>query len=109
MGLKSPASYTAPNTEIRCTPESIDFVGSGARVVSRTQIWNDNWVPPCPKGGSTRCGNATMIDQKVLAEAMERLGRKLAFFIRLRIWGREKEYGEYSESERTFFLLDLEG
>ena len=42
-----------------------------------------------------------MIDQEVLVEAMERLGRKLAFFIRLRIWGREKEYGEYSE----FFLV----
>jgi hypothetical protein len=50
-----------------------------------------------------------MIDQVVLAEAMERLGRKLAVFIRLRIWDREEEYGDYSESERTFFLLDSEG
>jgi len=107
MGLKSPASYTAPNTEIRCTPESIDFIGSDAKLVASTQIWNDNWIPPCPKGGSTRCGTATMIDQEVLAEAMERLGRKLAFFVRLRIWGREKEYGEYSESKRTCFLSDL--
>jgi hypothetical protein len=49
-----------------------------------------------------------MIDQEVLAEAIKRLGRKLAFFIRLRIWDREKEYGNYSESKRTFFLLDLE-
>lgn len=107
MGLKSPASYTVPNTVIQCTPESIDSIGLDSKVVSRTQIWNDNWMPPCPKGGSTRCGTVTMIDQKVLAEAMERLGRKLAFFIRLRIWDREKEYGDYSESERTFFLLDL--
>lgn len=50
-----------------------------------------------------------MIDQKVLADGMERQGRKLAFFIRLRIWDREKEYGDYSESKRTFFLLDREG
>lgn len=106
MGLKSPASYTTPNTEIRCTPESIDSIGSDAKLVSRMQIWNDDWMPPCPKGGSTRCGTATMIDQEVLVEAMERLGRKLAFFIRLRIWDREKEYGDYSESERTFFLPD---
>jgi len=42
----------------------------------------------------------------MLAEAMERLGRKLAFFIRLRIWDREREYGDYSESQRTFYLLD---
>ena len=52
------------------------------------------------------CGTATMIDQEMLAEALERLGRKLAFFMKLRIWGREKEYGDYSESKRTFFLLD---
>ena len=50
-----------------------------------------------------------MIDQEVLAEAVERLGRKLAFFIQLRLWDREKEYGDYSESKRTFFLLDREG
>jgi len=47
-----------------------------------------------------------MIGQDVLAKAMKRLKRKLAFFIRLRIWQREKEYGDYSESNHTFFLLD---
>ena len=109
MGLRIPAPYTVSNTEIRCTHESIDCVASDGKAASRTRIWNDNWTPPHPKGGSTRCGTATMIDQEVLAQAMERLGRKLAFFIRLRIWDREKEYGEYSESERIFFLLDFEG
>ena len=106
MNLKIPAPYTVPNIEIRCTNESIDCIASDGKVASRTRIWNDNWTPLHPKGGSTRCGTATMIDQELLAEAMERLGRKLAFFIRLRIWDREKEYGDYSESERTFFLLD---
>ena len=106
MGLRIPAPYTAPDTEIRCTHESIDCITSDGKVGSRTLIWNDNWVPPHPKGGSTRCGTATMIDQEVLAEAMERLRRKLAFFVRLRIWDREKEYGEYSESKRTFFSRD---
>jgi hypothetical protein len=37
---------------------------------------------------------------------MERLGRKLAFVMQLRIWDREKEYGDYSESKRSFFLVD---
>jgi len=89
-------------------PHRVTFLNelTDGKVVSRTLIWNDNWVPPHPKGGSTRCGTATMIDHEVLAEAMERLGRKLAFFIRLRTWDREKEYGEYSESERTFFLIN---
>jgi len=107
LGLTIPAPYTIPNTEIRCTHDSIDCIASDGKVVSRIRIWNDNWTPSHPKGGSTRCGTATMIDQELLAEAMERLGRKLAFFIRLRIWDREKDYGDYSESERTFFLLDL--
>ncbi len=106
MGLSLPAPYTVPNTEIRCAHESIDCVASDGKIASRTLMWTDNWTPSYPKGGSTRCGTATMIDQDVLAEAMVRLGRKLAFFIRLRIWSREKEYGEYSESERSFFLLD---
>ena len=107
LGLRVPAPYAVPNTEIRCAHDSIDCVASDGKVVSRTRIWTDNWTPPHPKGGSTRCGTTTMIDQELLAEAMQRLGRKLAFFIRLRIWDREKEYGDYSESERTFFLLDL--
>ena len=51
-------------------------------------------------------GASFNLDQEVFAETMERLGRKLAFFIRLRIWDREKDYGDYSESDRTFFLLD---
>lgn len=106
MGLRIAAPYTVPNTEIRCTHESIDCIAYDGKVASRTRIWNDNWTPPHPKGGSTRCGSATMIDQVVLAKAMERLGRKLAFFVRLRIWDREREYGDYSESKRTFFLLD---
>ena len=106
LGLTIPAPYTIPNIVIRCTHESIDSTTSGGKVSARTLIWNDNWVPAHPKGGSTRCGTAIMIDQELLAEAMELLGRKLAFFIQLRIWNREKEYGDYSESKRTFFLLD---
>jgi hypothetical protein len=106
MGVRIPAPYTIPDSEIRCTHESIDCIASDGKVASRTRIWSDNWVPPYPKEGSTRCGTATMIDQEVFAEAMERLGRKLAFFMQLRTWDREKEYGEYSESKRTFFLLD---
>lgn len=109
VGLRIIAPYTVPNTEIRCTHESIDCVAPDGKIASRTLIWNDDWTPSYPKEGSTRCGTSTMIDQRLLTEAMERLGRKLAFFVRLRIWNREKEYGDYSESKRTFFLRDGEG
>jgi hypothetical protein len=108
MGLRTPASYTVPGVEIQCTHDGIECIAADGKVTSRTQIWNDNWMPQHPKGGSTRCGTATMIDEKVLAEAKERLGRKLAFFVQLRIWEREKEYGDYSESKRNFLLLDTE-
>jgi hypothetical protein len=106
LGLTIPAPYTIPDTVIHCTHGSIDCITSDGKVCARTLVWNDNWVPAHPKEGSTRCGTVTMIDQEVVAGAMERLGRKLAFFIQLRIWDREKEYGNYSESERNFFLLD---
>jgi hypothetical protein len=109
MGLRIPAAYAASEAEIRCTRESIDGIASDGRIASKTRIWNDDWTPPHPKNGSTRCGTATMIDQAVLAELMERLGRKLAFFIRLRIWEQNKENGDYSESERSFFSFDLDG
>lgn len=106
LGLTIPAPYMIPNTEIRCAYASIDGITCDGKVVYRTRIWNDNWVPPHPKGGSTRCGVATMIDEAVLAAAQERLGRNLAWFAILRIWSRETEYGDYSESQRTTFIVD---
>lgn len=108
MGLRIPASYTVPGVEIQCTRDGIECIAADAKVTSRTQIWNDDWTPQYPKGGSTRCGTATMIDEKVLTESKEKLGRKLAFFVELRIWERENEYGDYFESKRNFFLLDTE-
>jgi len=105
LGLTIPAPYTIPNIEIRCTNEGIDCITSDGKIASKTRIWNDNWLPSYPKEGSTRCATATMIHQELLAEAMKRLEFKLAFFIRLRIWDREKEYGDYSESQQTFFCV----
>ena len=81
VGMRISASYTVPNTEIRCARESIDCIASGGKVVSKTVMWNDDWVPQYPKEGTTRCGTTTMIDQGMFSEAMQRLGRKLAFFI----------------------------
>lgn len=106
IGLRISTPYIVPNAELRCTNHSIDCIASDGRVASRTQIWNDNWSPSYPKDGSTRCGTATMLDYEILEKAMKRLRRKLAFFIRLRNWTREKEYGDYTETEHTFFLLD---
>ncbi len=105
-GLTIPAPYTVPGTEIRCTNKSIDLVASNGKLISRTHIWNADWTPQYPKGGSTRCAVATMIDREAIAAAETRLSRRLAWFARLRIWGRETDYGDYSESQRTIFVLD---
>jgi len=104
LGPAIPAPYTVPDAKIYCTHQGIECIASDGAVASITQLWNDAWVPQYPKEGTTRCGTATMMDRKVLAEAQERLGRRLAFFIRLRIWDREEEYGDYSESERSLLL-----
>lgn len=106
VGLAIPASYTVPEAKIRCSKESIECMSSDGKIVSRTAVWNDDWTSMSPKGGSTRCGSATVIDREVLDKAMVRLQRKLAFFVRLRIWSREKDHEEYTESARTFFLVD---
>ncbi len=107
VGLTIPAPYTIPYTELLCTSKCINTTSDG-NVVSKTMLWNDNWKPPHPKGGSTRCGTVTMLDQNVLEKAKQQLGRKLAYFIWLHTWDREDDYGDYSKSERTFFLLDSE-
>ena len=105
-GVTIPASYAVPGAEIRCTNKSIDLVASGGKVVSRTQIWNDDWTPQYPRNGSTRCAVATMIDVDALAAAETRLSRRLAWFARLTAWDRKKEYGDYFESQRTSIVLD---
>ena len=105
-GLRIPATYITGDAEICCTSAGIDLVKPENVHISQTRMWNDHWVPPHPKGGSTRCGVATMIDETVLAAAQERHGRELAWFARLQVWDRESEYGDYLESERTSFTAD---
>lgn len=99
VGLKIAAPYIAHDSEVQCTNESINSIMPDGRTVSQAIIWNDDWVPEYPGNGTTRCGTSTMIDSKLLDEAIARSGRKLAFFLRLRTWERESDYGAYSRSE----------
>lgn len=106
IGLPIPANYTASGTEIRCTRKSIDLVASDGKLISRTSIWNDDWTPQYPRGGSTQCAVATMIDVETLAAAETRLSRRIAWFAKLRTWDRETQYGDYQESEQTAFFYE---
>jgi hypothetical protein len=106
IGLPVVAPYVASDGLVRCSKECIDVVTREGLRISETRIWNDQWVPPHPKDGATRCGVSTMMDEAVLTSAQDILRRRLAWFARLQIWRREKENGDYSKSERTAFVLD---
>jgi hypothetical protein len=105
LGLPIPAPYVVDGTRVSCTAEGIDLKSGDGELIASTRVWNDGWTPPHPKEGSTRCGVATMMDVSVLEEARERLGRRLGLFVRLQVWTREKDYGEYVESQRSAFIL----
>jgi hypothetical protein len=105
-GFALPASYTTGECEIKCANESIDLVTFAGITISRTLMWNDQWTPRYQRGGSTRCGLATMMSDATLAAARKQLGRHLAWFATLRIWKRETEYGDFRESTRTTFVRD---
>lgn len=105
LGLTIPAPYVVGDMQINCTAEGIDLISHDNKLGSTTRIWNDGWTPPHPKGGSTRCGVVTMVDASRLEEARVRLERRLALFVRLRVWDREEDYGDYVESERNELII----
>jgi hypothetical protein len=105
LGIAIPAPYITAKTQIDCKKTGIELLSPEGTLVSETKLWNADWIPPHPKGGTTRCARATMINASVLEQAKVRLGRKLAFFVQLRIWEREKEYSDYVESERNALVF----
>ena len=106
MGIPILAPYVLGETEIRCSDKGVDLLDKSGALASSTRFWNDNWVPPQPKGGSTRCAVSATARASALADAEAHLGMKLAWFARVRVWDREKDYGEYAETERNVFLFD---
>jgi hypothetical protein len=104
LGIAIPAPYVIEGTQIACTSEGIELKTEGA-VVATTRLWNDGWTPSQPKGGATRCGMVAMMNAAALDEAQVRLGRKLAFFVRLQVWDRPKEYGDYAATERSGLII----
>jgi hypothetical protein len=104
LGIAIPAPYVVEGTHIVCTAEGVELRTEGA-VVATTRLWNDGWKPSYPRGGNTRCGMAALMDTARLDEAQVRLSRKLAFFARLQIWDREKEYGDFKELQRSALVI----
>lgn len=105
-GLAVPATYITGDAGMTCTNEGINLISPEGTLVSQTSVWNDQWVPQYPKTGSTRCGMAVMMNEGVLNVAQRKYERALAWVVKLHVWQRESEYGEYRESVRSAFVSD---
>ena len=105
-GLPVPASYVLPPpTHLRCTRSGLELLNFD-RLVARTAVWHDRWSPEYPRGGHTRCGACAMLEPAVLDAAMTQLGRRLIWKVRIRLWSRERDYGDYNLVERSVVLPD---
>lgn len=105
-GVKVPAPHIVGATRVRCTRAAIELVGPLDEVLAKTQTWNDHWSPSYPRGGNTRCGIATLLDEAALSTATLRLRRNLAWCVTLTTWKRETDFGDYVESRRSSFFLE---
>ena len=106
-GIALPASYNFNSCpEVMCGAAVITLrredmtVGIGS-------IWHDEWTPLYPKGGNTRCGMVTQMRVIDLEKTQEIHGMKLGWVAQLRIWSRERDYGEYALSTRRQFFHDV--
>ncbi|WP_295964328.1 ATP-binding protein [uncultured Xanthomonas sp.] len=105
-GLKIPAPHVVGEANVRCTQNAIELVGPADDILARTLTWNDQWSPSYPRGGNTRCGIATLLDETTLNAATLRLQRNLAWYVTLRSWTRQTDFGDYVESRRSAFFLE---
>lgn len=105
-GLPVPASYVVPaSTHLRCTRSGLELINSD-RLVAKTAFWHDRWSPEYPRDGNTRCGSYSVLEPALLDAAMIRLGRRLVWKARIRLWQRERDYGDYNLVERIAILRD---
>jgi hypothetical protein len=105
-GMPVPASYVLPSpTDLRCTRDVLELVHSG-RTIAKTAFWHDRWSPNYPREGHTRCGVCAMLDPSMLDATMKRLGCKLVWKAHIRLWQRERDYGDYTLLEKTAVMFD---
>src|SRR3546814_12309562 len=103
-GLPVPASYGVPSsTHLNCTRSGLELVNTD-RLVAKTAFWHDRWSPDYPRDGNTRCGVCAMLEPALLEAAMTRLGRRLVWKARIRLWRRERDHGDYNLVDRIAVL-----
>lgn len=103
-GFPVPASYVLPApTQLRCGGSGLELVHA-ERVVGKTAFWHDRWSPDYHRDGHTRCGVYAVLEPALLKAAMVRMQREIVWRARLRLWRRERDYGDYALIERVVAL-----
>ena len=104
LGLSLPAPYLfSGSLNVQCREKSIEL-REDKNLVGSVSIWHDDWTPLYPKDGRTRCGLVASMSSEAISRAEHDLGVKLAWYGRLRVWRREKDYTPFNLEERTIFF-----
>lgn len=106
LGLSLPASYAFPYPiSYRCADGRILTEGN-RQAVGRWTTWNDHWTNLYPKGGNTRCGCVSEMRPTDIASAASRLGLKVGWTADVKVWRREKSYGDLKLDRKSIHFFD---
>lgn len=110
-GIPVLASYClAGNKNLRVRNGALELMVDGV-LTSETSVWHSSWSPHYARhGGHTRNGVCVEALPHVLEGVLE--GRlhdlKLGWLLNVRVWKRDKEYGDYELKARHVFVFDDE-
>jgi hypothetical protein len=108
-GIPVLASYCLAGTKnLRVRNGALELVVDGT-LTSETSIWHSSWSPHYPQdGGHTRngvCMTASSNDLKGVLEGRPH-DLKLGWLLKVKVWKRDKEYGDYELKDRQIFVFD---
>jgi hypothetical protein len=108
VGLPVSAPYLF-ETQMSSTCGSDSVIAStidGGDRVASLSTWHDHWTPRHPLDGPTRCGMLTQLKEPYLSNALKRHGRRLQWFIELRMWKQAADYEPFQLVTRREYLSD---
>jgi hypothetical protein len=110
-GIPVIASYCLPGTKkLRVRNGTLELVVDGVPA-SVTSIWHSSWSPHYAQdGGHTRNGVSVKAASNVLKRILEGQSHdlKLGWLLKVKVWKRDKEYGDYELKESQAFVFDDE-
>ena len=109
MDLRKPTAGRDRSEESTIPLERLDggiVTEAGRQSVGRWTTWNDHWTNLYPKGGNGRCGCVSELRPEHVANAAQRLGLRVGWTVDLKVWRREKSYGELKAFRRSIHFFD---